>query len=70
MPFLLLRGGKASDDGTAFEIGYATALGKRVFLYVDERKPISLMFLNKNIHICKCADEFDEILGKNELYYT
>ena len=68
--YAIVRDGKASDDGTAFEIGYATALGKRVFLYVDERKPISLMFLTKNIYICKCADEFDEILGKNELYYT
>ena len=70
MVIAIVRGGKASDDGTAFEIGYAAAMGKRVFLYVDERNPISLMFLHKNIHICKSADEFDEILKESELRYT
>lgn len=66
----IVRGGKASDDGTAFEIGYATALGKTVWIYADEREPISLMFINKNIQIFKWGEVFDEILGKDKLRYT
>ena len=70
MVIAIVRGGKASDDGTAFEIGYAAALGKRIWIYADEREPISLMFLNKNICIFESGDLFDEILGKDSLRYT
>lgn len=70
MVIAVVRGGKASDDRTAFEIGYATALGKRVWIYADEREPISLMFLNKGIKIFKSGSLFDEILGKDSLRYT
>lgn len=70
MLIAIVRGGKASDDGTAFEIGYATALGKRIWIYADEREPISLMFLNENIKIFKSGSFFDEILGKDSLRYT
>ena len=66
----IVRGGKASDDGTAFEIGYAAALGKRIWIYADEREPISLMFLNENIRIFQSGALFDEILGKDSLRYT
>ena len=66
----IVRGGKASDDGTAFEIGYAAALGKKIWIYADEREPISLMFLNENIHIFRGGSLFDEILGKDSLRYT
>lgn len=70
MLIAIVRGGKASDDGTAFEIGYATALGKRIWIYADEREPISLMFLNENVKIFKSGSLFDEILGKDSLRYT
>lgn len=70
MVVAVVRGGKASDDGTAFEIGYAAALGKRIWIYADEHEPISLMFLNENIHIFKSSALFDEILGKDSLRYT
>ena len=70
MLIAIVRGGKASDDGTAFEIGYAAALGKRIWIYADEREPISLMFLNENICIFESGDLFDEILGKDSLRYT
>ena len=70
MVLAIVRGGKASDDGTAFEIGYAAALGKRIWIYADEREPISLMFLNENICIFESGDLFDEILGKDSLRYT
>ena len=70
MLIAIVRGGKASDDGTAFEIGYAAALGKRIWIYADEREPISLMFLNENICIFESGDLFDEILEKDSLRYT
>ena len=70
MLIAIVRGGKASDDGTAFEIGYAAALGKRIWIYADEREPISLMFLNENIKIFESGSLFDEILGKDSLRYT
>ena len=70
MVIAIVRGGKASDDGTAFEIGYAAALGKRIWIYADEREPISLMFLNENIKIFESGSLFDEILGKDSLRYT
>ena len=70
MVIAVVRGGKASDDGTAFEIGYAAALGKRIWIYADEREPISLMFLNENIRIFQSGALFDEILGKDSLRYT
>lgn len=70
MVIAIVRGGKASDDGTAFEIGYAAALGKRIWIYADEREPISLMFLNENIRIFQSGALFDEILGKDSLRYT
>lgn len=70
MVVAVVRGGKASDDGTTFEIGYATALGKRIWIYADEREPISLMFLNENNKIFKSGSLFDEILGKDGLRYT
>lgn len=70
MLIAIVRGGKASDDGTAFEIGYAAALGKRIWIYADEREPISLMFLNENICIFESGALFDEILGKDSLRYT
>ena len=70
MVIAIVRGGKASDDGTAFEIGYAAALGKRIWIYADEREPISLMFLNENIHIFRSSTLFNEILGKDSLRYT
>ena len=70
MVIVIVRGGKASDDGTAFEIGYAAALGKRIWIYADEREPISLMFLNENIRIFESGTLFDEILGKDSLRYT
>ena len=70
MLIAIVRGGKASDGGTAFEIGYATALGKRIWIYADEREPISLMFLNENIRILESGALFDEILGKDSLRYT
>lgn len=70
MVIAIVRGGKASDDGTAFEIGYAAALKKKIWIYADEREPISLMFLNENICIFESGDLFDEILGKDSLRYT
>ena len=70
MVIAIVRGGKASDDGTAFEIGYAAALGKKNWIYADEREPISLMFLNENICIFESGALFDEILGKDSLRYT
>ena len=70
MLIAIVRGGKASDDGTAFEIGYAAALGKRIWIYADEREPISLMLLNENIKIFESGSLFDEILGKDSLRYT
>lgn len=70
MLIAIVRGGKASDDGTAFEIGYAAALGKRIWIYADEREPISLMFLNENIKIFESGSLFDEILEKDSLRYT
>ena len=70
MVIAIVRGGKASDDGTAFEIGYAVALGKKIWIYADEREPISLMFLNENIRIFESGALFDEILGKDSLRYT
>ena len=32
--------GKEPDSGTAFEIGYATALGKKVYCYMDDTRSL------------------------------
>ncbi|HMV41596.1 MAG TPA: nucleoside 2-deoxyribosyltransferase [Leptospiraceae bacterium] len=32
--------GALMDDGTAFEIGYAKALGKKIFGYINKREPL------------------------------
>lgn len=66
----IVRGGKASDDGTAFEIGYAAARGKSILIYADEREPISLMFLGENVQIFERAKEFNRILKNDTLRYT
>lgn len=57
--------GHYSDTGTAWEIGYASAKGKRVNLYVPRafsNTDMSIMPLNSSVSIC---DEIDENINKS-----